>query len=513
VHSACVEQEVRQAGFTRPVGRIQHGAWVPQADRMGYRQRLGISENVPLIGAFGFLKPYKRIAESLRAFRRLLKVEPSARMILVGEPHPEFPLNSIIQSLGLQPSVRVIGFAPIDDFVGYLAACDIVLNLRFPTVGENSGTLMRALGLGKAVIVSDVGSFREFPDEICLKVPVDSTEEDLLFEYLNLLASRPSIRASLGKAAAQWVDRECTWRRVAERYAEFLETVHSNTPFPSTTPQPINDDPDEPRPSGSGPAIDPNYIQSWAPNQSYIQTHISRLAKTLSITPPGNQSQRILEMGSYLQITPALRSKLGYGEVRGCYYGPLGQVDHKRVVSTDGEEFECEIDLFNAEKDRFPYADEWFDTVLCCELLEHLTEDPMFMMLEINRILKLGGQLVLTTPNIGSLRAISAILQGYHPGFFPAYIHPPEPGKEPEARHNREYTPREIRQLMLDSGLEPTLVETGEFREEAHPEHAWVSHLLERYHLSPEMRGDGIYAVGRKTGAVRDRYPAWLYNG
>jgi glycosyltransferase involved in cell wall biosynthesis len=176
VHSACVEQEVRQAGFTRPVGRIQHGAWVPQADRMGYRQRLGISENVPLIGAFGFLKPYKRIAESLRAFRRLLKVEPSARMILVGEPHPEFPLNSIIQSLGLQPSVRVIGFAPIDDFVGYLAACDIVLNLRFPTVGENSGTLMRALGLGKAVIVSDVGSFREFPDEICLKVPVDSTE-------------------------------------------------------------------------------------------------------------------------------------------------------------------------------------------------------------------------------------------------------------------------------------------------------------------------------------------------
>ena len=49
--------------------------------------------------------------------------------------------------------------------MGYLAACDIVLNLRYPTVGENSGTLMRALGLGKAVVVSDVGSFSEFPDE------------------------------------------------------------------------------------------------------------------------------------------------------------------------------------------------------------------------------------------------------------------------------------------------------------------------------------------------------------
>ena len=136
----------------------------------------------------------------------------------------------------------------------------------------------------------------------------------------------------------------------------------------------------------------------------------------------------------------------------------------------------------------------------------------MFMMVEINRILKPGGHLVLTTPNIGSLRAISAILQGYHPGFFPAYIRPAEPGQEVEARHNREYTPREIERLFLDAGLEITLLETGEFKEEPHPEHAWVLDMLDRYRLPAENRGDGIYAVGRKTGAVRDRYPTWLYN-
>ncbi len=37
-------------------------------------------------------------------------------------------------------------------------------------------------------------------------------------------------------------------------------------------------------------------------------------------------------------------------------------------------------------------------------------------------------------------------------------------------------------------------------------------HLLRRYHLETEYRGDGIYAVGRKTGPVRDRYPDWLYS-
>jgi hypothetical protein len=56
-----------------------------------------------------------------------------------------------------------------------------------------------------------------------------------------------------------------------------------------------------------------------------------------------------------------------------------------------------------------------------------------------------------------------------------------------------------------------TLLETGPFREEPKPEFAWVEHLLDRYLLSKEHRGEGIYVVGRKTGPVRERYPSWLY--
>jgi SAM-dependent methyltransferase len=216
-------------------------------------------------------------------------------------------------------------------------------------------------------------------------------------------------------------------------------------------------------------------------------------------------------MGAYLQITPALKTRLGYAEVRACYYGPAGRIEPRTSTSSEGEQFSCDVELFDAEKDRFAYDDEYFSTVLCCELLEHLTEDPMHMMSEINRILKPSGHLVLTTPNIGSLRAISAILEGYHPGFFPAYIRAPEDGAEPEARHNREYTPKEIVLLLLDSGFEVTLLETGAFRDQPKPELAWVRHLLRRYELSEDLRGDGIYAVGRKTGPVRARYPAWLY--
>ncbi len=503
VHSHYVERDIRKAGFNGPIAVIPHGAWIPDADRQGFRHKLGVDPTTPLIGVFGFLKPYKRISESLRAFKRLIRVHPDARMILVGEPHPDFPLQSIIEGLGLQSSVRVLGFTPIEHFVGYIAACDIILNLRYPTVGESSGTLLRSLGLGRAVIVSNIGSFAEYPDNICLKVPVDGTEEDTLYEYLNALVIRPDLRTALGERARAWVERECSWRVVAGRYVDFCRAVCDGHEWPlEADTKTITLDRSEP--------VEPEYIASWAENEearSYVETHITRLTKTLAITPPGDADKRVLEMGSYMQITPALKTKLGYGEVRGCYYGPAGEVEHKSVQS-----FECDIDLFDAERDRFPYQDEYFDTVLCCELIEHLPSDPMHMMSEINRILKPGGALVITTPNITSKRAISAILQGYHPGFFPAYIRPSQPGAEVEARHAREYAPREIELLFRDAGFERTLLETGEFLDHPHPEHGWVDHLLDAYELGKNLRGDGIYAVGVKNGPVRSRYPAWLYS-
>ena len=512
VHSRFMQEEVRAARFTGPSAVIPHGAWIPQADRNGFRHKLGLDETTPLVGIFGYLKPYKRIAESLRAFRRLQRLVPNVKMILVGEPHPEFPVEAMIRSMGLSSSVRVLGFAPIEDFVGCLGACDIILNLRFPTVGESSGTLLRSLGLGKAVMVSEIGSFQEFPDDVCLKIPIGAGEEDLIFEYLNLLVSRPEVARALGERAKDYVARECNWASVAARYAAFLESVcgagasacqpAAPEPAPSEVPAPAE-----------VPTIE--YLQGWAEGEggaSYLNTHQTRLVKTLSITPPGGPKDRILEMGAYLQITPALRTKLGYGEVRGCYYGKLGRTDHRTVTSAEGETFECCIDHFDAEKDRFPYPDQHFSAVICGELIEHLFEDPMHLMSEVNRILKPGGHFVVTTPNIAALRGISAILQGYHPGFFHAYIKPAEGATEVDARHNREYAPREIHQLLENSGFEVALLETGEFRDEPHPEFGWILHLLERYRLGTDLRGDGIYAVGRKTGPVRERYPGWLYS-
>ncbi|MCW5966592.1 MAG: methyltransferase domain-containing protein [Bryobacterales bacterium] len=632
-HSEYVANICREYGFQGPVAIIPHGAWLPDTPGDQWRERLGVPAEAPLVGVFGHLKPYKRIAETLRAFRRLVKRNPFARLILVGEEHPDLPLAPLLGSLDLQGHVRHIGFAPIEDFVGYMAACDIVVNMRYPTVGESSGSMLRALGLGKPVLVSDVGSFSEFPDEVCLKVPVGGpTEEDLIYEYLHYLCEHPEEARVLGTAAREWVADTCNWNRVAELYVDFCQQVMqgegasadrwcaipsneacvleptaepsldsfsgsehdalpsetdmvgsttdvaaaNRTPIgdsetaeePIACPEGLDESPVEPSAfvllpeepagekqesqvnesvnndlastpdneggfdsespeqastalpqfAGALPQLDSATAQAllaWAPNsdaRGYLIQHLSRLVETLELLPDGGPAQSILEMGCYMQITPLLQERKGYGEVRGCYYGPAGHERRQTAKAPDGRTFSCLVDTFDAERDRYPYPDERFDAVVCTELFEHLGFDPIHCLAEANRILKPGGYLLLSTPNVCSARAIAAILTGYHPGFFPAFMKP-GPDGDVDPRHHREYAPREIQQALADCGFTVETIRTGAYWNAPTPEHAWVEHLLDRYELDRSLRGECIFALGRKTGPAVDRYPGWLYYG
>src|SRR5258706_847512 len=171
VHSHYVEQLCRQAGFRGPISVIPHGAAVPPVDRVVVRKRLEIDNNGILFGAFGFLKPYKRIASIIQAFARLTRYRPTAHRILGGEEHPRYPLRPLIRDLGLEERVRILGHTPLEEFVEHIAACDVCMNLRFPTAGESSGSLLREMALGRPVIVSDIVAFSELPADACIKIP------------------------------------------------------------------------------------------------------------------------------------------------------------------------------------------------------------------------------------------------------------------------------------------------------------------------------------------------------
>ena len=67
------------------------------------------------------------------------------------------------------------------------------------------------------------------------------------------------------------------------------------------------------------------------------------------------------------------------------------------VVSVDLEPQNPSILRVDAN-DPLPFADEAFDLVWCTEVIEHVVK-PEFTLAEINRVLKPGGKLLLSTPN------------------------------------------------------------------------------------------------------------------
>ena len=111
-----------------------------------------------------------------------------------------------------------------------MKACDAVVSLRSPTMGETSGVAVRALSLGKPLVVSASGWFAELPPDVALKVPVDDREAETLTAALELLASRPDVRAAMGERAAALARRDHELGRVAELYAAACEEAAGGGP-------------------------------------------------------------------------------------------------------------------------------------------------------------------------------------------------------------------------------------------------------------------------------------------
>ena len=211
VHSTFVEDRAREAGFAGPVWRIPHPAWpLPEIAPAG----LG---DGPIVGCFGHLNESKRIPQLLAAFERVRASDPAARLLLVGA------LSSRMRRLVLPGGVHREDYVDQARLWSLMAACDVVVSLRSPTMGETSGTAIRALSLGKPLVVSDVGWFAELPGEVATKVPVDEREVETLVTVLQSLLADPDRRAEMGAAARQLVAREHSLDRVADLYASALE--------------------------------------------------------------------------------------------------------------------------------------------------------------------------------------------------------------------------------------------------------------------------------------------------
>ena len=126
-----------------------------------------------IVTVSGFASRSKQYAAVLGAIATLpAALRARVRFLIAGAERPgEYDLAGDIARFGVAGQVRLLGYLPPDQLEDLLLASDLVLNLRYPTFGESSGALARALGLGCAVAVTDQGSYAELPDAACFKLP------------------------------------------------------------------------------------------------------------------------------------------------------------------------------------------------------------------------------------------------------------------------------------------------------------------------------------------------------
>jgi glycosyltransferase involved in cell wall biosynthesis len=236
VHSQYVASLIRRRHRPRHLFHLHHHLAEAFCTREGaavddprIADFLGKNENRVKIATFGFLTPPKRIDWLVEAAKSALDAGADIALVLGGKAHSD---TRIPELLGELPPDRalVTGFLSEADMRGLMCATDLHVALRFPSVGETSGTLTRALGLGVPSVVLDHEAFSELPADRVTKLPLTSDAARELGEiFIDFCADRQKYteRASV---AREWVVRKASLKQSIAGFTQAIQTIHREKP-------------------------------------------------------------------------------------------------------------------------------------------------------------------------------------------------------------------------------------------------------------------------------------------
>lgn len=187
--------------------------------------------------------------------------------------------------------------------------------------------------------------------------------------------------------------------------------------------------------------------------KAYVDDALARFFHTIDLLE-GKTTGKVLEIGGNPYLFTILLRQLCDFEITSTNFFNLSVYDaevsagQQKIRSKPfGEEYTFDYLHLNVELANYPFQDETFDTILFCEVLEHIVVDPLNCFKKLYRALRPGGQLVLTTPNAVRLINFAHMLAGKN--FFDRY----HPQNGIYGRHNREFTLTEVTRILESEGF------------------------------------------------------------
>lgn len=240
VHSRWAAERVREEDPGIEVRRVPMGIPLPGRPDpeagLRFRRRLGLEPHTPLIGSFGFQTPIKRTERVIAAL--VQKGMTQAHLLIAGEVSGVVDFEKTAREAGVRERVHCLGFLDYEDFEAAIGACDLCVNLRYPTAGETSASLLRVLAVGRPAIVSDYAHASELPENVVVKVPLGDEEVEALADRVGrLLADRQRLR-EMSRTARRFVAEQHDPGRAARAMIDACNDLRWLEPPGESPPQP-----------------------------------------------------------------------------------------------------------------------------------------------------------------------------------------------------------------------------------------------------------------------------------
>lgn len=174
---------------------------------------------------------------------------------------------------------------------------------------------------------------------------------------------------------------------------------------------------------------------------AYLRSNLLRYVETLTLVPKSSKKLKVLDVGTgYGHLAFLIKKLFDYHVIAADIRIPE---DIKKRLTNKGIEVKDGVEFGTGKN--MPFEDNTFDTVMFCEVLEHITDDPRNIFKEIYRILKHNGLVICTTPNICHIYNRILLLFGKNPQLFFWGL---KYGEERPRGHFREYSMDELIFLM-----------------------------------------------------------------